>query len=224
MNLSPLKIKAVKLAKTLFGENRAGSFINKKYIANYNKHKIVFIHIPKAAGTSIAGLLYGKRNGHLKAEYVQQQLGVNYKEKYSFSVSRNPYDRLVSAYNFARQGETKHGAITNPGFYQSSVFETFESFVENWLVKQDLNQLDPVFQPQHLFVFKDKKCLVDELFKVERMEKLEGKLSSLLEKSVRFKKKNQSTYKKRIEYSPELKNKVYQLYQKDFELFGYGNE
>ncbi len=221
MNLSPLKIKTVNFAKNLLGEKRTRQILNKKYIGNYQKQKIVFIHIPKAAGTSIAGLLYGKRNGHLKAEYVQKELGKTFADKFSFSVSRNPYDRLVSAYNFARQGETKHGAIAHPEFYQSAVFDTFESFVKSWLVKQDLNTLDPVFQPQHLFVFKEGNCLVDELFKVEEMGRLEDKLSDLLNKEVHFKKKNQSTYKEEINYIPELKELVYQLYQKDFELFNY---
>lgn len=221
MNKSQLKLKVVALGKKILGEGFVKKRVAKYYIKNYKQNEIVFIHIPKAAGTSIAGLLYGKRNGHLKAEYVSTCLGKAYREKYSFSVSRNPYDRLVSAYNFARQGETKHGAIAHPEFYQSSVFDTFKSFIENWLVNQDLSQLDPVFQPQHTFVFQGEKCLVDELYKVEEMGKLENKLGDLLDKKVYFKKKNQSTYKKEISYTPELKELVYQLYNKDFVLFNY---
>src|SRR5699024_6551715 len=139
-NISKLKIGIISLGKKIIGDEIIKGYLEKNYIKNYNRQRIVFIHIPKAAGTSIAGLLYGKRNGHLKAEYVKKQLGeAAYAEKFSFSVSRNPYDRLVSAYNFARQGETKHGAIAHPEFYQSPVFETFESFIKNWLAKQDAN-------------------------------------------------------------------------------------
>lgn len=221
MNLSPLKIKVVSLAKDLFGNRVVANLMNKRYIDNYKQHKIIFIHIPKAAGTSISGLLYGKRNGHLKAAYVKDQLGVLYSEKFSFSVSRNPYDRLVSAYNFARQGETKHGAIANPEFYKKSEFDSFESFIKNWLVRQDLNSLDPVFQPQHLFVFQNNNCLVNEIYQLDNMEKLEYKLSEILHKEIHFKKKNQSTYQDKIAYNQELKDIVYKLYQKDFELLGY---
>lgn len=221
MNLSFLKIKTVQLTKSIIGEAKTTRLMNKRYIENYKKQDIIFIHIPKAAGSSVTQILYGKRNGHLTAEYVKSCLGDSYLDKFSFSVTRHPYSRLLSAYNFARQGQTQHGAISNPQFYQLPVFNTFESFIENWLIKQDLRSLDRIFWPQYFFVFKDNVSLVDALFKVENLDQLEEKLTELLGKKVHFEKINRSTYKQDISYSRELKNLIYNIYQKDFDLLGY---
>lgn len=92
-----------------------------------HKHKCIFIHIPKAAGTSIESfflndlgihfedkqaLLLGKSTNkyqeprvisHLTARqtlyqhYISEELFNNY---YKFSIVRNPIDRLYSTYNY----------------------------------------------------------------------------------------------------------------------------
>lgn len=223
MNKSVLKIKAIFFLKSIFGEEIVEKILLFKYIKRYKKSKVVFIHIPKAAGTSISEVLYGKRNGHLRAENVKKVLGEElYNKKYSFSVTRNPYDRLVSAYNFARQGQTKEGAIALPEQYQTSIFETFESFVVNWLVNQDLEKLDPVFQPQHIYIFDDaNQLIVTDLFKLEEIEKVEQMLSDKLSKEIKIGKKNKSKgYSSKV-YSHKLREIVYGLYKKDFMLLGY---
>lgn len=223
MNKSVLKIKAIIFLKSIFGEEIVEKILLFKYIKRYKKSKIIFIHIPKAAGTSISGVLYKKRNGHLRAAYVKKALGEQlYNKKYSFSVTRNPYDRLVSAYNFARQGQTKEGAIAHPEQYQAPVFETFESFVVNWLVNQDLEKLDPVFQPQHIYVFDEaNQLLVTDLFKLEEIEKVEQMLSDKLGKEIKIGKKNKSKGDGSKVYTNQLRETVYKLYKKDFLLLGY---
>ena len=67
--------------------------------------EILFIHIPKSGGTSIASALIGKPSGH---PYLYQYYLSNkeYTKKfYKFCVVRNPYDRLVSAYAHISQRE-----------------------------------------------------------------------------------------------------------------------
>lgn len=223
VNKSAIKIKTIAFLKSLFGKRVIYQLLERKYIEIYKRNKILFIHIPKAAGTSIANVLYGKRNGHLKASFVKIKMGeLLYSEKYSFTVTRNPYDRLISAYRFARQGRTKDGAIADPEFYQAPIFETFEGFIKKWLTHQDLNLLDPVFQPQYSFVFDDnEQLLVDGLFKMESMEELEKVLSERLKKEVKIGKKNKSQIKIETVYTPQLEEIVYGLYKKDFILLGY---
>lgn len=222
-NLSPIKIKFVSFAKKVFGENRIQSLINQRYIATYKKHGIIFIHIPKAAGTSVSFSLYGKRNGHLKAAYLTEKMDGLFFSLYSFSVTRNPYERLISAYEFARKGQTKEGAIANCQLYNDDEFETFGSFVKNWLIHQDLNNLDPVFQPQHTFVFKDSTCLVSELFKLESLGELEKRLSRRLSRRIEFAKRNTTNFGRNRNdyYTDDLRNIVYNLYKADFDLLGY---
>lgn len=224
MNKSKLKIAIVSNTEKILGKKIVWNLLNKRYLKTYKRNQIIFIHIPKAAGTSIANAIYGKRNGHLTASFVKENLGSLFDSKYSFSVSRNPYDRLVSAYTFARQGGTKQGAIGNPQYYQKPIFKTFESFIKNWLVQQDLTQVDFVFQPQHLFVFKNNVSLVDNIYYLEDLAPLEQKLSSILKTEITIGNKNQNRLDQNSYdeyYTPELKKITYQLYQKDFKLFGY---
>lgn len=222
INKSALKIKIVSLLRSVLGKERVGKMLINKYLSAYRSSSIIFIHIPKAAGTSITDVLYGQRNGHLTASVVKKGMGPDFDRKYSFSVSRNPYSRLVSAYKFATQGETHDGAIANPSFYQQPVFSSFERFVKEWLIHQDLLALDNVFKPQHHFVFDNSKLLVNDLFKLEEMDKLEDVLTKRLGKEVKINKKNTTkSSEKQERYTEELKDIVFKLYKKDFELFSY---
>ncbi|BBM82390.1 sulfotransferase family 2 domain-containing protein [Candidatus Uabimicrobium amorphum] len=64
--------------------------------------KLVFFHIPKAAGKSLATAIYGTDINHFTYRQVSQQLDMcNY---YTFTFVRNPWDRMVSAYNFLCRG------------------------------------------------------------------------------------------------------------------------
>lgn len=67
-------------------------YVSSFYIPKYN---CVFIHIPKTAGSSI-------RNGFFQGEYIgaYHRYPFKYKNLFSFCFVRNPYDRLISAYNF----------------------------------------------------------------------------------------------------------------------------
>ncbi|MDR5589334.1 sulfotransferase family 2 domain-containing protein [Christiangramia sp. SM2212] len=97
-----------------------------------HKHKTIFIHIPKAAGTSVErafmedlnidmenrhSLLLGlssnktigpKRISHLtatqlvKGHYISEQI---FKDYFKFAIVRNPYDRLYSTYKFFHYNE-----------------------------------------------------------------------------------------------------------------------
>jgi len=224
INKSKLRIKTISLLKFFAGIDFVQFLLCKKYINFYKKQDTIFIHIPKAAGTSISNELYGKRNGHLRALFVKNKLGDEFTNKYSFSVSRNPYDRLYSAYRFAIQGETKDGAIANSSFYQQDMFASFESFVNNWLVYQNLDNLDPVFQPQYLYVFNEEfELIIDDLFKLEDLNNVEEVLSNKLNKSIKFKKSNvsQKQSNRKEVYTKSLKEKVFKLYKNDFQLLGY---
>lgn len=221
---SKLRIKIIEILSFFLSKKYLEEILSKKYLFFYRTQSVIFIHIPKAAGTSITNVIYGKRNGHLKGAFVKKKLGKEYEEKYTFSVSRNPYDRLYSAYKFATQGQTKDGAIANASFYKNNEFRSFESFIEEWLVNQQLTKLDPVFQPQYTFVFNNEnQLIVDDLFKLEEIEKVEKTLSFKLKRTISIKKKNvtSSNSQQTTVYTSDLKSIVYDLYEKDFKLLGY---
>lgn len=77
-----------------------------------HKHKFIFLHIPKAAGTSISKAL--SENSHsIKFRYSHPKLDeyfdsfndkYNLEEYFIFSFCRNPFDRFVSAFNYIKKG------------------------------------------------------------------------------------------------------------------------
>lgn len=195
------------------------NFMMPKY---FKKDGIIFIHVPKAAGTSIAKSLYGKTITHLPASFFSEVDKEFYESSYSFSVVRNPYTRLYSAYNFAKLGGTENIRISNRKKYRKEL-KTFEQFVKEWLPKKNLLKIDKVFQPQHHFLTKNGKIIVKEIFKMEEIHKCESRLSELTGRNIKFGNENRidSSSNPLNFYDEKMIEIVNNLYAEDFKLFNY---
>ena len=66
---------------------------------------MLFIHIPKNAGSSISEVMYGKQIGHKKLRDYQNFR--RFDEYDVVAVVRNPYDRFLSAYNYLKISKYK---------------------------------------------------------------------------------------------------------------------
>jgi len=66
------------------------------------KHKLIFIHIPKNAGTAITNTLNMSDIGHHMPEYYIKKYPNEWKDYKKFAVVRNPWDRVVSNYEYAK--------------------------------------------------------------------------------------------------------------------------
>lgn len=130
----------------------------------------IFVHVPKAAGTSIAHALYGRTLGHYTAEEYRHCFPSLYNSAFVFSFVRNPWSRALSAYRFAKQGKTESMAIDKPFQYEIPEFESFRDFVLGWLPNQDLKNSDFVFRRQSDFLIdNDNNLIVDFVGKVENI-------------------------------------------------------
>jgi hypothetical protein len=188
---------------------------------------IVFIHVPKVAGTSFNLALYGQWMGHSRARDVKRWTPADVRKLPSFALTRNPWDRLVSAYRFAARGRGIGGGFEatpwRPDQYRIPEFETFERFVTEWLVKKHV-WVDPVFQPQSTWICdRQGKSLVDH---VGRLDDLRPTLAFLKEQLGRvpdIKEGNRSGERVdyRSYYTPELARLVERIYQQDVNNFGY---
>ncbi|WP_158681668.1 sulfotransferase family 2 domain-containing protein [Microbulbifer pacificus] len=184
---------------------------------------ILFVHIPKTAGISLSYALYGREIGHRKlSDYLQ--VDASYAENlFKFSVVRNPWDRLVSAYSYLKQGG-QYSSVSDCIFSRSTLwkYDTFEKMVNKWLSAETVTSYFH-FEPQFSYlVGADGEIAVD---KVLKFESLSADLSSIQDQMGRrldLAQKNKSTRKNYKEYYDEtMVKKVASVYEQDIELLGY---
>lgn len=201
-----------------------------------HKHKFIFIHTPKCAGTSVEHALYNYASdisdilSGYKLNTRHKQWCINTKnlrnehlfnsinkhiDYFKFTFCRNPYDRLVSTYEF---------------FNLSKRYNTFSNFVNCTRLFEDVKKiLDQDFclntdleyhlLPGVYFI----KHGVDF---IGRFENLQQDFDSIcntigipkqkLPYARKTKHKHYTEY-----YDDETRQIVAELYKKDFEYFGY---
>ncbi|MDY6922264.1 MAG: sulfotransferase family 2 domain-containing protein [Pseudomonadota bacterium] len=162
-----------------------GSGIYRQEVLNTG---ILFIHVPKAAGTSITRALYNLGGvGHYKAVDARRQNPALFEQLYTFSVIRNPWERLLSAYQFARMGGTGEVSLFNARSLNSQLPDRFDAFVQDWLLAQSPHKLHSIFTPQTHFVCDSAgHCLVDDLFELTALDQLEIALRGRLQRPITF--------------------------------------
>jgi hypothetical protein len=189
----------------------------------YTDKKVIFIHVPKAAGTSVALSLYGRSISHVSAKKFKKYFSKSFEENFTFSIVRNPYERLYSAYKFIRSGGTKEVPTNTKKKYMSDELDSFEKFIVNYISKVDLKNEDYVLQPQFWFTHdNDKNQLVNKVCKLENILDFVNYYTKLDPDYVLSHHNMTSNSKTKIEvYTPEMKELVDKIYFSDFELFNY---
>ncbi len=118
----------------------------------FDAHRCIFVHIPKCAGISVVKSLFGDFScGHGNLKRYQIMFGPEEFNRYfKFTVVRNPFDRLVSAYLFMKKGgmndKDKRWAERNLAPYAD-----FDAFVKGW-VNRDNIWKGLHFRPQYSFI------------------------------------------------------------------------
>ncbi len=80
--------------------------------ANLMGKNCIFIHIPKTAGTSITQAFNLTTTNHYTAQELRWWMGSrSYGRFYSFCIARNPYDRFLSLYHYARLEHSTHHSV-----------------------------------------------------------------------------------------------------------------
>lgn len=180
------------------------------------KKKPIFIHIPKAGGTSIRSIVLNHNNElpnclHLcVTDYAKTQRD----SSYVFTFTRNPYDRLLSAYMYLTQCSSDE-FIHDYAFGQSLI-KNFKEFVKHDL-QYNLNWLH--FRPMVTF-------LDDDIDFVGRFETYQRDFDFVCENTTIEKQKiphknksNHSNYKDY--YDEETSKIVSKIYQDDLKCFNY---
>jgi len=207
-----------------------------------HKHKCIFLHIPKAAGTSIERFLK-KLDPDIPSKVLRKRgfsrFLNDYLNYYVFSFVRDPYDRFVSAWKWGELKFSKEGSLP---FYRKSRSVSFEEYVllttdpdyrsnhiELWSEYDDYHTLPqfeffPNLNGGHYFTDKinpDFTC--DFVGRFENINEDFNKVcASIGVKELKLPHAyNSKTFKQPFAWTDSLKYKVYSYYKKDFKLFNY---
>lgn len=188
------------------------------------KHNTVFIHNAKAGGSSISHVLrsYGyddkiiTKNCDLDSKRVNDylmQIAKNWENMLKFTSVRNPYEKVLSLYNFNNNG----GSL----YHKTKDLDAFLEKEEMFKVYGDLRQSEFIY-------FEDGSPFLD-LEYIIRLENFEEDFSKVLEKlnletSLSKTRKNITNYStnKNIDILTEKQKEIIQKFLKrDFELLNY---
>ena len=206
-----------------------------------DKEKLIFVHIPKNAGTSIkkafnykskgevikGGVDYGFNEmmvghkhwtiGKIKKEYPKEY--ASYKK---FAIIRNPYERMVSWYAYLKRYRLGNDLLNTYKYNSKTnsyeIFETqkapideFKAWVKNPFI------IDP-----RDWLLNNQCHWIDDTVSLLRLENLNEDLNSFFNKEFSIDKKNgTSRYKTESYYDEKTSNIVYDRYKEDFEKFNY---
>ena len=192
--------------------------------AIWQQHGVIFIHVPKCAGSSVNDALYGRFMGHIPADVIARFCDARTAAIPSFALLRDPVARAVSAYRFVQAGSGTGPGVTAqvraPERYQIPEFESLDRFAQEWLPRQDLRKVDPVFRTQTSYVCDAAgKVLVEHLGRVEDMTATTEWLSELLGRTVEIGRTNVTAPSSTLpELSSDSRAIIEQIYAADVDL------
>lgn len=184
------------------------------------RRNLIFVHVPRVAGTSIARALYGSRcTRHHSIRYYKTVAPRFWEAADSFAVLRDPFDRFASSYAFVRGGGTETCRLSDVFVRQTARLRNVDDYLSFIEDRDDLS-LDFVMRPQSWFVcdLKTGAPLVKRLFLYGRDDAI---LSDFLKSHGvdRLAWLNPSL-RNPLELSALQRRRIEKIYARDFELVG----
>ncbi len=192
----------------------------------YHKWGLIFIQIPKNASMSIHYTMANLTDSlHSHMTYIQEmsmndpELFLSY---FSFACIRNPYDRFVSIYEYRTNGANDPEHIEFAKLIDKIYTTGYMEF----------DHMDLAYYPQYGFITIKDIILVDDLIRYEDINNEWKRIVKIinsrgnpwrLKDTLQYENITPSKIGKKWQsyYTPETAEMVYQIYKKDFELFGY---
>ena len=189
----------------------------------FDETKSIFIHIPKCAGISISKMIYGNlAGGHTTLEeYLDIFRPHDIQNYFIFTVVRNPWDRIVSAFHFLKSGglSDRDRAWTKENIAQ---YRDFSTFCEHWLNEENILKYHH-FRPQYqYFLDRNKKIRPDFICFFENLDADIQYVCEKLKITNNLKKNNTSQHKPYQSYYNERSMKIVEdVYKEDIKILGY---
>lgn len=188
---------------------------------------VIFVHVPKAAGTSLSMALYGRLAGHLRAYEIRAACPGEFRSLPSFAVVRNPWERTLSAYKYmvARAADGLFTGI--PGAELDRYFGDFATFATAWLPRIDVDSANYVFNTQASYVtdnHRPDKVIVDRIWRLGEMDEVERYLldQGFIEGAIPRLNVTEANKDLALAYAdPRVVEAVARAYARDIDLFGF---
>tara|TARA_R110000772_G_C13255301_1_gene434861 strand:- start:8 stop:586 length:579 start_codon:yes stop_codon:yes gene_type:complete len=184
-----------------------------------HEHRVVFIHIPKCAGTSMENYLKDfqfSADGHTHETHKELLRKKRSKDYYKFSFTRNPFDKMVSEFKWFTDQQNKWNGPACRIYYNNVNFKTF---VKKFITAH-------VGDGYHVLSQYDILIPLEHIDFIGRFENLENDFSDVCNKiGIPWQKLphiNKRKHKHYTEYyDDETREIVAERYAKDIEYFGY---
>ncbi|WP_068077200.1 sulfotransferase family 2 domain-containing protein [Novosphingobium lentum] len=215
---SVVKITPEHILQKIRARRRSSLFINKG---------VVFVHVPRTAGTSICDDIFGRFIGHFGLADFQAVASKEAWHLPRFTIARNPWDRAVSAWHFAKVGKIRNSRNTvkvlNPARYAVPAFDRFDTFVLEWLARQNLSRADGIFRPQFEYMLDmNGELSFDHIGRLENLDLTSDWLSATLARPIKFSWQNRTDRTDyQSYYTPELRDEIGRIYARDIALLDY---
>lgn len=193
----------------------------------YFTESLLFIHIPKNAGTSVTFFLsqktkltgYKQGSEHIRYNDLIKKLPKLKKLK-SFCIVKNPFDRLTSIYRFTKRPfklskwfKSDYEKIQK----KISTFESFLEFIEDYTLQDKFHPM-LTWRNQHEWAEG-----VDHIFKFEKLHEVQLFLNNqgIEGKLTKMNISNDNNIGYRQYYTQRTKKKIENIFKEDLNKFNY---
>lgn len=193
----------------------------RRAVPAWRRGGVIFVHTPKAAGSSISTALYGKSLGHIYASDIARFAGSEFARLPSFSIVREPFARYLSAVRYLQSNfDTIRGA---PGLPPDlSMLNDPERVFHEWLAHADVNHVNYIFRPQHLYLCSSEGTILPRFVgQFEELDRAMEEVSSWIGRKIELPVVNASRASSSKAVPGSLREEVRRFYARDVETFLY---
>lgn len=193
-----------------------------------HSNKLIFLHIPKNAGTAITdaeGMDF-THIGHHFPDFYRKNFPYEWENYIKFAVVRNPWDRVVSNYEYGRMAESHWHSVSGKSQYgvhpdyQHLSNLTFKETLRIFKDKRDFLKHQG-WESQHPYIYDNNgNLLLEHVFKLDELgDNYEFK--KLVPNLTHKNKSNKKHKSYRDYYDDETIEIVSEIYVKDITLFNF---
>lgn len=192
------------------------------YAGYPNRHRCIFIHVPKTAGTAIARALFESPSEHIPYFIYQRTNPAKFHRFFKFAFVRNPWDRLVSSFFYLHRGGMHAYDQAWSERFIAPYRGDFGQFVRNWLTSENVSTWAH-FAPQSDFILDARdNVMVDFVGRYERLHDDFQFVARRLKLNTALRPINESAHDDfRRCYDEETSSIVQKVYARDIKVFGY---